>query len=148
MWHGLLHSTIPLLPSVIITSIQADCHYLFPELIPIQSSPSDPTHVYFINSMSCTTSHSNLSQPHPTMHHGSTSLHCTRELEPWSESNPTALGMWRPSKVMWPSHDDCATMHHLSHCISRPPSKWTWDLRVPTLFLFHIFPSYCMLMPL
>src|SRR5882724_5768002 len=54
-----------------------------------------------------------------------------------------SLGMWRPSEVMWPSHDDHATMCHLSHLIGRPPSWWIWDLRVPTLFLFHLFPSYC-----
>src|SRR5882724_9955313 len=38
---------------------------------------------------------------------------------------------------MWTSHDDHTTSHHLHHLISRPLSQWTWDLRVPTLFIFQ-----------
>src|SRR5882724_11635582 len=56
-----------------------------------------------------------------------------------------ALGMYRHSEVTWPSHDDHATMCHPCHLISRPVSQWTWDLRVPTLFIFTLFLSNCML---
>src|SRR5882724_3594649 len=79
------------------------------------------------------------------MHHGLPSSHHGWGPEPWSEHTPMASGMWTPSEVTWPSCDNCTTMHHPSHVVSRPPSQWTWDLRVPTLFLFHLFPSYCML---
>src|SRR5882724_9218604 len=57
---------------------------------------------------------------------------------------PQPRGMQIPSEIMWPSCDNHATMHHLGHLIGRPPSWWTWDLRVPTLFIFNLFPSYCM----
>src|SRR5882724_4698721 len=59
---------------------------------------------------------------------------------------PLPSGVWMPSKVMWPSHDDCTTTCHPGHLVGRPPSWQTWDLRVPTLFLSNLFPSYCMLM--
>src|SRR5882724_11292049 len=62
-----------------------------------------------------------------------------------SEHTPSALGMQRPSKIMWPSPDDHTTMCHPCHLIGRPPSQCTWDLRVPTLFLFNLFSSYCVL---
>jgi len=71
--------------------------------------------------------------------------HPKSQPEPWSECNPMALGMWMPSKVTWPSCDDCAITCHPGHIVGRPPSQWTWDLRVPTLFLFHLFSYYCML---
>src|SRR5882724_10522332 len=58
------------------------------------------------------------------------------------ECTPSASGMQRPSKIMWPSHDHHATTHHLHHLSSRPPSQQMWDLRVPTLFLFNLFSSY------
>src|SRR5882724_9628647 len=54
--------------------------------------------------------------------------------------------MWRPSEVTWPSHDGHTTMHHPCHPIGRPVSLWTWDLRVPTLFIFTLFLSHCVLM--
>src|SRR5882724_7184991 len=47
--------------------------------------------------------------------------------------------------VTWPSHDNHATMYHPCHLFGRPPSLWTWDLRVPTLFLSNLFLSHCML---
>jgi len=45
-----------------------------------------------------------------------------------------------------PSHDNHTTMHHPCCLVSRPPSWQTWNLRVPTLFSFNLFLSYCMLM--
>src|SRR5882724_6465390 len=38
---------------------------------------------------------------------------------------------------MGASHDNHATMHHLWHLISRPPSRQAWDLGVPTLIPFN-----------
>src|SRR5882724_6628434 len=46
---------------------------------------------------------------------------------------------------MWPSCDDHATMCHPHHLISRPPTWCTWVLRFPTLFIFNLFLSYCVL---
>ena len=66
--------------------------------------------------------------------------------EPWSECTPTALGTWIPPEITWPACDNHTTMRHSCHLISRPPSRRTWDLRVPTLFPFNLFLSYCMLM--
>src|SRR5882724_13521227 len=37
---------------------------------------------------------------------------------------------------MWTAHDSCASMHHWHHLVGRSLSWWTWDLRVPTLFIF------------
>jgi len=49
---------------------------------------------------------------------------------------------WDHMAIMWLLW----IMFHLSHLMGRPPSWWTWGLRVTTLFLFILFPSYCMLM--
>src|SRR5882724_7427014 len=38
---------------------------------------------------------------------------------------------------MWASCDDCTIMHHLCHLVGQSLSLWTWDLRVPTLFIFQ-----------
>jgi len=70
-------------------------------------------------------------------------LHLILWPEPWLEDTPTTLRIWRPSEVMWPSHDDHTTMHHPCHLISRPISWWTWGLRVPTLFIFTLFLCHC-----
>jgi len=122
------------------------CHNLFPELSPIHSPP--PCLFWFTPSSSLRTPHAMLIGPDHTWPGpmGLSPSHPNSWPEPWSECNPTALGMWTPSEVMCPSHDDCATMHHPGHLISRPPSWWTWDLRVPTLFLSNLFSSYCVLM--
>src|SRR5882724_5509679 len=48
--------------------------------------------------------------------------------------------------IMWSSRDNHATMRHPCCLISRPTSWKSWDLGVPTLVLFNLFPSYCMLM--
>src|SRR5882724_11512563 len=41
---------------------------------------------------------------------------------------------------MWTACDDRTSTCHWCHLIGRSPSWWTWDLRVPTLFLFpYIF---------
>src|SRR5882724_8978832 len=58
---------------------------------------------------------------------------------------PLASGMQTPSEIMWTSHDNHATTHHPHHLISRSLSQWTWDLSVPTLFIFNLFLSHCML---
>jgi len=60
-----------------------------------------------------------------------------KEPEPSSEHTPSASGMQQASNITWTSCDDCATMHYPCHLISRPLSQWTWDLRVPTLFIFQ-----------
>jgi len=65
--------------------------------------------------------------------------------EPLSECTPSASGTQQPSEIRWPSHDDCATMHHWHHLIGWSLSQWTWDLRVPNLFIFNLFSSHCML---
>src|SRR5882724_3877832 len=70
-------------------------------------------------------------QPGPLAHILS---HPMLQPEPWSEGTPMALGMWRPSKVTWPSLDNHTTTCHPCHLISWQPSWQTWDLRVPTLF--------------
>src|SRR5882724_5143220 len=51
-----------------------------------------------------------------------------------------------PYKATWPSCGDHATMCYPCHLVTRLLGQWTWDLRVPTLFLFHLFSSYCMVM--
>src|SRR5882724_307148 len=45
---------------------------------------------------------SNHTQPGPL---GLIPSHPMLQPEPWSEGMPMASGMWRPSEVMWPSHD-------------------------------------------
>src|SRR5882724_682217 len=72
--------------------------------------------------------------------------HLKSQPKPWSERTPTALGTWIPPEIMWPAHDNHTTMCHSCHLVSRPPSQRTWDLRVPTLFPFNLFLSYCVLM--
>src|SRR5882724_5011821 len=62
---------------------------------------------------------------------------------PSQNAPPWPWMTWLPSEIMWSTCDNHATMHHL---ISRPSSQWTWDLRVPTLFLSNLFSSYGMLM--
>src|SRR5882724_2898194 len=37
---------------------------------------------------------------------------------------------------MWTACDDCTSTCHWHHLISWSLSRWTWDLRVPTLFIF------------
>src|SRR5882724_11870793 len=37
---------------------------------------------------------------------------------------------------MWTACDDHASTRHWCHLIDQSLSQWTWDLRVPTLFLF------------
>ena len=46
---------------------------------------------------------------------------------------------WPPSKIMWSSRDDRATMCHPRHLISRPSSWRTWDLRAQPSFLSIYF---------
>src|SRR5882724_12998696 len=55
-------------------------------------------------------------------------------------------GMQQLSTITWSSHDDRATTHHPRCLVGKPTSQQSWDLGVPTLFLFNLFPSYCMLM--
>src|SRR5882724_10810158 len=55
-------------------------------------------------------------------------------------------GMQQLSTITWSSCDNCATTRHPCRLVGRPTSQQSWDLRVPTLFLFNLFPSYCMLM--
>src|SRR5882724_9909328 len=69
---------------------------------------------------------------------------------PWpkpqsEQASPASETEW-PSKITWSSHDDHATTHHPCHLIGRPSSQWTWDLRAPALFSFHLFLSYSVLM--
>src|SRR5882724_7842276 len=59
--------------------------------------------------------------------------------------HPLGSGTQTLPEIMWPSCDNHATMCHPGHLVGRPPSQWTWDLRVPTLFLLHLFPYYCVL---
>src|SRR5882724_1073393 len=49
-------------------------------------------------------------------------------------------------QITWSSCDDHTTTCHLHPLVGRSLSWWTWDLKVPTLFLFNLFLSYCMLM--
>src|SRR5882724_556027 len=72
--------------------------------------------------------------------------HLKPSLEPWSDCTHMAWGMYEPSQIMCPSHDDRATTCHPHHLIRRSPSQQTWDLRVPTLCPSNLFLSYCMLM--
>src|SRR5882724_3323562 len=37
---------------------------------------------------------------------------------------------------MWTACDDCAAMRLWHHLVSQSLSRWTWDLRVPTLCIF------------
>src|SRR5882724_5904330 len=65
--------------------------------------------------------------------------------------SPFGIGLTSPRhgaapKIMWASHDNHATMHQPRCLIGRPPSRPSWDLRVPTLFLFNLFLYYYMLM--
>src|SRR5882724_7185235 len=62
---------------------------------------------------------------------------------PSRNAPPQPWGTWLPSEIMWSSHDNHTTMCHL---VGMPYSWWTWDLRVPTLFLSNLFLSYGMLM--
>jgi len=61
---------------------------------------------------------------------------------PRQNAPPWPWVTWPPPEITWSSCDDHATMSHL---ISRPSSQWTWDLKVPTLFLSNIFSFYGML---
>src|SRR5882724_1084678 len=72
-------------------------------------------------------------------------------LHPKSPSEPQLVqphipsGMQQLSTITWSSCDDHATTCHPHHLVGRPPSQQFWDLGVPTLFLFNLFLSYCML---
>src|SRR5882724_5865481 len=77
------------------------------------------------------------------------------DLIPWHPKSPSEPQLAQPhipsrmqqlSMTMWSSRDDCATMRHPRCLIGKPTSWQSWDLGVPTLFLFNLFPSYCMLM--
>src|SRR5882724_5290349 len=82
---------------------------------------------------------------YPTMHRGSLSSHLGLGPRHLSDHNPSDSGMQTPSEIMWTSCGNCTTMRHLCHLISRPLSWKAWVLRVPTLFIFNLFLSYCML---
>jgi len=122
------------------------CHDPFPELSPTWVPPPCCTQVYSNPTLPCSTGCPNQSWPCMTMPHGPPLLYPRLWPEPWSECTPMAQGIWAPSKVTWPSHDDYTTMCHPGHLISRPPSQQSWDLRVPTLIPFDLFLSYYMLM--
>src|SRR5882724_11628715 len=126
--------------------IVVSCHDSFPELSPSDALPL--LSFRFTPSFSLRTPQTILissihTQPGPL---GLIPSHLMLQPEPWSEDTPMALGMWRPSEVMGPSCDDHATTCHPCYLISRPVSWWTCDLRVPTLFIFTLFLSHCMLM--
>src|SRR5882724_6727110 len=115
------------------------CHNLFPVLSPshhIHPVPLRLTPFLSYHAPQVTPINPDYAQPGP-MHLFQS--HLKSWPEPQLEHTPTASGMWSPSKVMWPSHDNHATMCHPHHFIGRPLSWWTWDLRVPTLFLFNLF---------
>jgi len=61
-------------------------------------------------------------------------------------NSPHSLRLWRPSKVMGPSCDNCTSICHPGYLVSGPLSWQTWDLRVSTLFLCYLSSSYCVLM--
>src|SRR5882724_7213574 len=63
----------------------------------------------------------------------------------WSDSSPSASGIQIPSGIMWTAHDNHATMRHPHHLVGWSLSWRTWFLRVPTLFSFNLFLSYCVL---
>jgi len=111
-------------------------HWLHPP-VPLRLTAFLPYHVLQITPINSNYTQLCLGTPSPLVHR--------KRPEHSSECTPSALGMQIPSEIMWPSCDNHATMHHLGHLIGRPPSWWTWDLRVPTLFIFNLFPSYCML---
>jgi len=87
-------------------------------------------------------------QSHPTRPQGPLPITSKVVARTMVRSHPHGLRVQWPSKITWPSHDNHATMHHPCHLVSRPLSWWTWDLRVPTLFIFNLFLSYCVLIPL
>ena len=66
--------------------------------------------------------------------------------EPQSVQPHILSGMQQLSTITWSSRDDRTTMRQPRRLIGRPTSRQSWDLGVPTLFLFNLFPSYCMLM--
>src|SRR5882724_5677220 len=66
--------------------------------------------------------------------------------KPQSAQPYITSGMQRLSKITWSSRDNRATMCHPRHLVGRPPSRQSWNLGVPTLFLFNLFLSYCILM--
>jgi len=78
----------------------------------------------------------------PTMpnYAGGFPSHCSTAMpEPSLECTPPPSGMPRPSKIMWSSCDDHATMCYWCHLIGRPLSQWTWDLGVNPLIFHSIF---------
>src|SRR5882724_2128341 len=92
------------------------------------------------------TGYSNQYRPHPMGSFGPTLV----AIQPMTKS-PFGMGFTSPRhgaapKITWASHDNCATMRQPHRLVSRPPSRPSWDLRVPTLFLFNLFLYYYMLM--
>ena len=118
-------------------SSEIKCHDPFPELSP---SPCSYTMSYWVDSS--TLSHDskgcmNWSQPHLTMPHRSPMSHLRSQPRSQSEWDPhiaEALGtIFSHVAIMWWSNNQMS---------GRPPHQQTWDLRVPTLIPFHLFPSY------
>ena len=121
------------------------CHDSFPELSPIDQICSVSlglTPFLSYPALQVTPILPNYAQlcwrvPFPLLH--------SQVPEPSLECTPPASGMPRPSKIMWSSCDDHATMCHLCHLVCQSLSWWTWDLRVPTLLIFNLFSSHCRL---
>jgi len=118
------------------------CHAPFPVLSPLITSTQSHSG-YSFPTIPCSEATLIQLQLHPTRSHRLILSH------PKHGHNPvrTYLHNLRdvaPPKVMWPSCDNHATMPHLhpltaGHLASRPGPE------VPTLFLFNLFPTYCML---
>src|SRR5882724_11197132 len=60
-------------------------------------------------------------------------------------THPQAWLTWLHPEITCASCDNCATTHHSCCLISQPLSRWIWALRVPTLILFNLFLSFCVL---
>src|SRR5882724_11914190 len=125
--------------------VDGSCHDPFPELSPSDALPL--VSFGFTPSLSLRTPQVMLSgydhaRPGPL---GFITSHLMSWPEPRSEDTPTTSGMWKLSEVTWASCDNHATTCHPCHLVGRPISQWTWDLRVPTLFIFNLFQSHCML---
>jgi len=117
-----------------------ECHNLFPELSPTDHiCPVPPRLTPFLSYHALQSPNwSQLCQ----LYCGSLLITLQTGLEHWSECTPQpwdADTFWDHVAIMWWS------CNHVPpgppHC--RPPIWQTWDLRVPTLFLSNIFPSYC-----
>src|SRR5882724_13376686 len=62
--------------------------------------------------------------------------HLKSPSEPQSAQPHIPSRMQQLSTITWSSCDDRATTRHPHHLIGRPTSWQSWDLGVPTLFLF------------